>query len=598
MPRTLASRTVLPNHETRWPNRYIFASVQAAWKPGDGDKGGAELFLCATVQHETRPDRGHDFTVREVLDIDDTATLWAQVDAWKRSKTRTVLVTHNVSRFLQVSDAFRQLTALGWTFGNGMIDAGRAWCTWNHGRTTLVVTDLASWCSLSLRRIAAACEHDGAPLDEFARNTETHHARARAEVAVIADAWHRMRSWCETNDTGMWRPTGAGQSFAAYRHKFLQRGITHHGDEDLYARERLAVWTGRAEAWRHGVQPFDYVDEWDMSLAYARIGRDCLLPTRVLGTKTRLSGTGASLVRRPGCYLADCTITTQVPCVPCDVDGRVVWPVGTFTTTLWDPEIRLAVKYADHVECSSVVQYLPTRMLGAWGTWIIDLLDERNGERDPVVHAMLKSWARTVIGRFGLRYAQWEPIGSLDPPQFGGWSGGEMGTHERRRLMALGTQMFQEGPLEESPDSAPAVMGWIMAECRRRLFDAMQLVGVEHVLYVDTDGMLVDPIGSQVLGRKRDGVWVRKHRYTHVEIVGPRQLIVGREVKAAGVPFRARITRGRSWEGEAESSPFGSLRLGEPGQLTVRSLRGSLRAQDSRRRHRSGGTTRPVSVAS
>lgn len=598
MPRTIASATIRPNHETRWPNRYAFVSVQAAWQPAGGEHAGAEVFVCATLQHETRLDRESTFTVRETCDVHTPGDLWAKVDSWKRSKTRTVLVAANVGRLLQVSDAFRQLTALGWEFGNGMIDYGRAWCTWKHGRTTLVITDLASWCSLSVRKQAALMGHDGAPFDEFLRNNETHADRAHAEVAVVAASWHRMREWCEREDCGMWRPTGAGQSFATYRHRFLHKGIVHHGDEDLYARERAAVWTGRCEAWRVGRVECEYVDEWDLSLAYARIGRDAWLPYKVLGTAATIDPRKLRPNTMGLCTLADCTITTDVPTVPTYVDGRITWPVGTFTTTLWDPEIRLALKHGAQIECTNVVRYVGAPMLRDWGTWIINLLEGADKEPDPIVYAMLKSWARTVVGRFGLRYATWEPIGVLDPPQFGGWSGGPIGEHTRQRLMALGSTMFQEGPLEESPDSAPAVMGWIMSECRRRVYETMHRVGAEHVLYVDTDGVLLDPRGSARMDGQRDRTWRRKHRYSSVDIIGPRQLVLGREVKAAGVPFRARVTHGHKWEGEVESSPFGALRAGTTGTLAVRSVRGTLRPSEDRRRVRRDGSTRPVSIAS
>lgn len=589
------ARTVKRNHSTKYPNRYGFLAVRGERAAcGNGQGLG---FYAAAVSVWKRPKNGGDWSqLRKAMCATPTET-WATLLEGAKNNGRYVIVTRQVGVALQLLDAWRELSARGWVFVQGNFTLNRAWCTWKNGNRTLLLCDLSARVDYGVRKLAMLCGVPMPDTPEWCVDPWTIEQRLVAECETYARAWFRVTGWEEANDCGMFRPTGAGQSWSALRHKWHRKGLVHHGEADLYDMERRAVWAGRCEAWRHGQLAGGPFTEWDMHLAYATIARDCHLPIRPIVRKDHYDPRRLTSVDGRFKVLADCRITTDVPVVPCERHGRIIWPVGAFTTTLWNPEIHLAVKMGARVECTNVVFYKAANFLNGWARWIIAACDDATGEADPVIRRMLKSWARTVIGRFGLSYRRYEPFGAHPREGFYTAKYASAATRQLRTILVVGNNSWIETAREEAPDSMPSVMGYIMSECRVRLWRAMHDAGFGHVVYCDTDGMLVDAIGSDRLRRRRDVALRPKNAYDRVSVFGPRQLLLDGDVKASGVPFMSRQTDGPRWEGESMSSPLGALSHRHPDLVRVSTLRGRLGAPDERRRHLPDGSTEPFRVA-
>lgn len=588
--------TIKANHRTVLPDRFVFLDTEAHREPTE--RGERQYFRLAVLRFDRKAWRtGNPLNpryevVREVRDV------WRRIASATRSHGRLVVVCHNAGYDLQTSRALEGLSELGFELTHASFDTNRAWATWKRDTATIVVCDLSSWVARSLGAIGPWVGIEKPPLPAWDDTDAAWETRCRADVDILAAAWWRLMRWLDDNDCGMWRPTGAGQSWSAYRHKFHRKGVVHHGRDDLYELERVAVWCGRAEAWRHGKLTGGPFTEWDMTLAYANIGRECRVPIAPIGEPQTMTVPSFLSLRHRHGVLATVRVTVDEPCVPTRVDGYVVWPRGTFTTTLWDPELSLLIDAGAKVEFERTVLYKRAPILREWGDWITALLDEETGETDPVVRAMLKSWARTVPGRFGLSYAKWEE--GPTPPEYAFSAGKlfEWGQPGFRRLMVLGDKTLVEGERTEAPDSVPSVMGWIMAECRRRLWREMTAIGLEHVVYVDTDGVIVDPEGSKRLRRRKRRGWREKGAWLDLEVIGPRQLVFGDEVKASGIPFRARVTEGHRWSAEVVQSPMAALEQGRLGAVEIRHVAGRLEGQDRRRDHRPDGRTETLRLVS
>jgi len=528
-------------------------------------------------------------------------SLWATVDAHARRRSRTVVWAHDLGYHIRVTDAMRQLDALGWTYvaGNDVVRSG--WQKWTAGDRTLFLVDMQSVFPhrvAALRAALAGLETGTGPVHP----TQTPPAPpAAAYAATLAEVVLWYLAWLETEDLGVWQPTGAGQSWAAWRHRFMPYPPTTHADAKVLAAERRAMWTGRAEAWVHGRDESAPVWEWDMQAAYCRIAASTSLPVRLIG---EVDDPGrAVLGQRPGNrnYLALCVLHTTVPLVPAEVGEHIAWPVGHFRTVLWDNEVRLARGYGATVEIERAWQYVSVPALKGWGEWVLSKITAPGGDIPELERMVLKHWSRALIGRLALRYRKWEPFGSSTDTDWRRVDGVDHESGERFDLLWMGRTLQRAAGTAEAPDSLPMMTGYVMAECRVRLWWVIMAAGPENVLYVDTDSVVVNGAGNRALAASvalRDATGLRvKSRHRGYDIRGPRQLWLGGMPKLSGVPTDAvRTGPDTAWGSVTESLPV-ALSAGRVDEVVISAREWTVKGTDRRRTHLPGGRTTPLELS-
>lgn len=577
------------NHSTRTPRCWIAFDTES-FTIKDGEVG-RQVWRCGHAWHECKAHNKGGKAKVERSDFDTAEAFWSWVSDRTRPRQRTVVVAHNLAYDLRISNAFEVLPSLGWSLVFVRLDGNAAWCKWERNKATIVAVDSFTWLPMGLDKIGKLL---GSPKLDLPLNLDSRErwlARCRQDVHILRDAWASILDFIDTEDMGVWKPTGAGQSWAAFRHKFMTHKILIHTDEAARALEREGAWTGRTEAWRHGDQGPGTFDEWDFTTAYARVAYDCEIPVRLVRTNAALSL--RELRRRidRNAVVARVEIQTDVPLVPCRIDGRIVWPVGHFETVLWDPELRLALDAGAIVSVGEAYTYTRALALREWAGWVLDNLRKKPEDIDPIKRAIIKHWSRALIGRFGSKWSVWEDIGQAPTDEIGLSSVGGPAANGHRRMLTVGGRAFMDGEPQEPADGLPQIMAWVMSECRVRLWRAMNEAGLENVLYVDTDSIITTEEGSRRLWNANiEGLRI-KEGHKNLVILGPRQLIANGRLKAAGVSSKAVQRPDGSWHSEAWRSLSTSLATGEHNTVTVTPRKQRVRGIDTRRTHLEGGCT-------
>lgn len=524
--------------------------------------------------------------------------MWLRIGASAEWHGHVVVWAHNLAYDLRVSDALKQLTALGWGLEAISIAKQATWATWRKGKAKLTLVDSMSWLPAPLEVITRDFDLQR-PV--FAYSTATPRElkqRCVFDCSVLATAVAQLLNYLRSENLGPFRPTGSGQSHAALRRRFLPaRSVRVHTDAVALAAEREAMHTGRCEAWRHG-KIEEPLREVDMSLAYCRIAAAHELPGELVGARV---ATFLEQLLQPGAEfepLADITLTTDTPALPCTLDDRIVWPVGTFRTVLWGPELELAVAHASDITLHRCWLYKRTPALKGMATWLIERLEAGPDDTPPVVKRMLKHWARTLVGRCGLRYRLWEPFGEHPRDELCishevDWESGE--AHENLRI---GRQMLQLAALRESTSSVPSIPSWVASKCRANLWRLIEAAGGPNVAYMDTDGALLTTAGRHNLydwGELMGEVYIQdKATHTGVTIYGPRNVDLGTERRLSGVPRKAIRLDELTFEGETWTGLQSALESGHADVVEVASRRWEITPSDQRRVHLPDGTTEPI----
>lgn len=584
------------NETTRQPRRHIFLDTEARRTPTA--KGERQTWRIGVACFYSAP-KGRPAKERWV-DYDDAATLWNDVADFCGPRQRTVLWAHNIGYDVRISEAFTALPLRGWRLVAHNVAPRSTWLEWERDGAKLVMVDSGSVFTTSLLQVGKWFGRAKEPLPDDDGTRADFLRRCRADVSILRDAVVAYLHWLELDDMGNWQLTGVGQSWAFYRHRFLTHNLLVHTDTEALAAERRAMWTGRCEAYWHGRWSSGPVQEWDFSLSYARLAQRANLPVRLTGM-VPAEGNWRRFLGHPNvAVLAEGTVSTAVPVVPTRNDGRILWPTGNFDTILWDPEIGLIERTGGTFTASRVWLYRTEPALKGWADWIIDQLQAPDDDVPAWRKSILKHWSRALIGRFAMTYTDWSDFASVPADE-----SGVSRTHvydadsdEQWDMMKVGQQVFRSQGRVEWDQSQPAITGYIMSLGRVQLWEAMNLVPPETLLYVDTDSLLLTShIPPASLRALIDLPGLRLKRiYRGLNILGPRQIVTDETVKVSGVPYKATMDAKGAFHGEVWESLEAAIKRGHAKHVDISTRTWHLKGRDRRRIGPRQGRTLPYEI--
>lgn len=525
----------------------------------------------------------------------EPAELWATLDGFIDVDEEVVCWTFNLPVQLRLSAAFIHLPPIGWHLETVSLEPGAAWAKFASDKKTIVFCDLKAWTPYEWERVKDVALAKRGWRERDLVGTNANMVLAAQKTAVIAEAVKQIIEWIDRDELGPFRPTGSGQSYSCYRRHFLtERILAHNNDEQLRA-ERISMWAGRTEAWQHGNIKGGPFVELDMRSAYARIASQCDVPAVALGAIHRPSI--ASLLRQTDRYSFLCRVEveTETPVAPASTGTHTIWPVGNFTTWVWEPELRLLDTYATSVKVLTAYRYRKAPALAGFASMVLGVLDQPPDDLMGVPALVVKHWSRTLVGRFGLRYRSWIPYSRDGDNDLSLVTFINADTETMTDMLCVGHDMLLLGDMAESRDSVPQIPAWIMSECRARLWYAMVDIGLDNVVYVDTDSVIFKTHGDS--RRERDIVqrfaplWLQKGRYARLSIAGPRNLHVDDTRRISGLPAEAVRTGNGKYHAEVFKSIREAMRSGQLDAVESMPRNFKFTARDIRRGHNPDGST-------
>ena len=584
------------NKQERIPHRWIVADTESArHKVADGEQLRFRL-ACATRWRDDLETGDH----RESADFWDATAFWRWVLGHCYTHGRTVLWFHNAGHDIGQLDGFAILPKLGYELAWCNLDRNVSVCTWRGPHGTLVIADTYTWIPKSLDELAPMVGMGKTPLPGKDDPDDVWLERCRTDVEITRRVVEQLLTFIRAEHLGNWQPSGAGMGHTAWRHRFMDTKLLVHDDAAALDAERAAMHTGRAEAWWHGRAQGGPYTEYDMHMSYCRIAAECLLPAKLWEHDVRPSRKVHQFGLDHFRVLARSTVTTRTPCVPARLEGRIVWPVGTFETWLWDTELSLLRETGGSYVVHEQYRYTRKPALQSWAQWSMRICSLGSDHVHPIAREWVKHQSRAVIGRMALRTPTWEEWGDNWLPHTGISLITDAATGATRRMMHVGAKVLAESDRSEAANAVPQVTSWIMAEARARLWRACQAAGVDHVLHVDTDSLICDRVGAarlgDAIGSGLPGAWRAKASWRSLEITGPRHYRAPGRRQVPGVPRRAIEQPDGSFVGEVWDSLARSLTEapGDAGRIRERTWR--PRRADHRRPYQGedNGPAQPI----
>ena len=587
---------IKPNETVRIPGRHIFMHAVATNRTVRDGQVKTWGTACATFRVQPKGRKATETTV----EFDTPEALWRAVSGHTAKGARTVLWAHNLGYDVRLADALHLLPRLGWHLVAHNLAPRGTWMAWERDGVSLTMVDLASVFPKLLPEVGKLFGLGFPAGTGRGESAEAAKARCRAGELIVRTAVIAYLQWIRDAGLGNWQPTGAGQSFAAFRHLHLTHSILVHEDRDALAMERRAMWTGRCEAYWHGALQRQVVHEWDFQQAYASICATHPLPVKLIGPMPPAYPWRRVLTDPKVALLAHVRVRTEVPTVPTVKDGRILWPVGEFESTLWDVEIAAALDDGAQVDVLDGYLYRTAPALKQWAEWIVAQLGADDAEVPAWRKVVLKHWSTALIGRFAMAYPQWEEVGHAPKIGVDRRTCIDLTEGATYQIMQVGRTLFREGGLVEWSQSAPAITGYVMAAMRARLWRLVSALPREAVLYVDTDSVITtdrwEPtfasIAAQEIGR---GLRL-KRSWDGFTIYGPRAIVTGNRVRVAGVPTSAQRIDKATFSGQVWESLAVSIGNHRPDRIVVRDRTWHVKGTDRRRKGEWLSWTQPYRV--
>ncbi len=589
-----------PQVSSRMPRRWVFLDTEA-WR--DDIPGGEEqrwrLGVTACISW-----RSASATWSPIVPVRHATpdSLWQAVTSFARKDARTVVVAHNLGYDLRISDAFRWLLAHGWTIERPTFGGDSVTCEVKKYDRRLILTDNRSYLPGSLGRIGELLGMPKPALPDDDESEATWWERCESDVTILATAHLTLMDWLSRHDLGSWARTGASLGWHTLLRRHMAEPVLVHGDDDVREHEVAAMYGGRCEVWRWGRLKGGPWYEWDYELAYGHVAASTSLPTVLQGEVRGLSMAAIGL-QGPGTRtLVEAEIATTVPVLPWHDGQGVLWPTGTFRGWWWDVELAAAVAAGAKVRVVHAYRYRAAPWLASWATWAIDLVGDDSTPQARIIGAAAKHWTRSVVGRTAMRYKDWQRWGDAYQPGVAYAEQLDIATGKRGHMLTLGSDRWEAWEQRWSDGAIPQALSAVTAECRVRLWAAMTAVGLENVVYCDTDCLIVGKAGHEALqAAVKAGLLPGlrlKAVHRSLELTAPQMVAGAGYRRMAGIPTKTWVDeQGQRW-GEVWEGITSSLADGRPDRVRVLIRAINIQGVDTRRRHLPGGATEPFSVSS
>lgn len=587
---------IKPNETTKLPRRHVFIHTEA--KTTRRGKTGRQTWRLAVACYATGR-KGYD-TKEQWSSYTTSSRLWDDVCAYAGTEGRVIVWSHNLGHHARISNVFSELPRRGWDLIAHSITPRATWLEWRNGKTTLLMVDTVALFNTTLDQVGIWHGLGKPDVELDSDNVDDWDTRCRASVRILATSVQAYLGWLEREDLGNWQLTGAAQSWASYRHKHLTHDLIVHDNADVLAAERRAMWTGRCEAYWHGELKGERVYEFDFKGAYPRIARDYSVPTKFVGPMSRGIRWESFPETGQSAFLLRIRVDTKLPVLPTSHNGRIVWPTGTFETTVWDVEAKTALESGARITVLNGYVYKKQPALRQWGEWILAELDKSDDDVPAWQKAILKHHSRALIGRFAMTYNQWEEFG--EHPTFGVSRSVlyDTTTGQQHEMMQVGRKVWYDAGRIEWQHSMPMITGYVQAIGRVHLWNVMQQLPERALIYVDTDSILttgqhVERV-AQIADSFQPGSLRLKRAWDGFAIYGPRQVVTGQQVRISGIPRTAEQLDRHHYRGEVSDTLTGALRNSTLDGVVTRDREWTVNGVDHRRTGTGFGWTSPVRI--
>lgn len=494
---------------------------------------------------------------------------------YERKDKPLYVYAHNLKYDLQLTGLLPYLLEEGYSVTKFVINDPPTFIRLNKNRNNIVMVDTFNYWQTSVKAMGEQLGLPKLDMPDNNDNDEIWYTYCKRDVMVLSEYILAFMRWLKGNDLGGLAMTLAGQAFRTYRKRFLQADITIHNYPAPLSLERDSYSGARTEAYFQGKLSGENWYKLDVNSMYPYVMKMDTYPIQMRAHTRDIPLLQLQSLLERYYVIARVIVNTDTPAYAVKRDGKLVFPVGKFITVLHDAELRYAMEYGHIHEVIEVAIYTRGSIFSDYVDYFYDSKQKADMVGDKIGRQLSKTMMNALYGKFGQRGIHSQIIPNKGQIRFGRFIGYSEKLKCAVTVIYLGDKMEITYPLSESYYSMPAIAGAVTANARMYLYHLITLAGRRHVVYCDTDSLIVDELGYSRLISRMDNI---KLGYLKLEgisnqllIFGVKDYAFGDEKHIKGVPKTAIPVGDNSWLYEQFTGALGWLNKGLPSGVTVKS---------------------------
>jgi hypothetical protein len=352
------------------------------------------------------------------------------------------------------------------------------------------VLSTQNWFPVSVKELGRAIGLEKGEIEFSGASEAELKEYCRRDTEIIQQGMEQYIKWLDAHDYGNFRLTRASQAFGTYRHRFLGSEIVFHAEESVAEAERESYFGGRVEAFKIGDLSGTSWCYADINSMYPFVMQKELYPVKLVNAVENPSFEYVRRCLQYRCAIAKVDINTDEPVYARYMQGRTCFPVGRFTSHLTTPELKYALDNG-HIERVHVLyEYTAGDLFSRFISHFYDMRLKFQREGDSLYEQFCKFIMNSLYGKFGQRVPICIDECECDVTELTRevvYNGDECITEVHQKLFGVWKVFSGE---QDTKNTFTAIAGHVTAYGRMLLWHYIQQVGLENVVYCDTDSLI------------------------------------------------------------------------------------------------------------
>ena len=458
-------------------------------------------------------------------------------------KSTLYIFGHNIFFDLQASDFFYWFTRWGWIL-DFLYDKGTTYLLSIHkSKKKITCVSTTNYFPFTLKRLGIFLRLPKLDID-FNNNSRFEKVTyCKRDTEIVKKAIEYYIEFLDRNDLGKFSLTRASQALTAYRYRFMTKPIYRHTQKDIIEIEANSYCGGRVECGFMGELPDDDYVSLDVNSMYPFIMRRFPSPTKLIDFQQNVSVRDLEWKLKNCSAIAEVIIDTDEPAYSIKRRGKLIFPTGSFQTTLCTGSLLRAISRNEIRAVNKLLLYKQDFIFDSYVSFFIQLKEKYSREKNFILRLIAKDFLNHLYGKFA---QQKDVIEEIEDITFDGYSREETYDLVTGKTEIV-TKIFNKQTITfgREPTSCyfVPISAHITDYARLYLYELMKCVGLDKVLYVDTDSLKIRKkhIGklSKYLNEYELGGLKQEYEFRKFAIHGAKYYITEKSRKIKGIPLKA-----------------------------------------------------------
>lgn len=404
---------------------------------------------------------------------------------------KLIILGHNVYFDLQVCGFFKYFAEKGYKLSFIYDQASAFILKAKLHNSEVICLSTTNWFDQPLKQLGEIVGLPKLEVDFKQSTRQEIKTYCKRDVEILTKIVKYYIDFIKEHNLGKFSYTKASQAFTSYRYRFMQDKLRIHSNKEVVELERDAYMGGRTEAFYIGEVNGSPFVTLDINSMYPFVMTNHEYPTRLVEYWEKVSISKVRKLLERFLIVANVDLNTNTPAYAYRYNKKTVFPVGKFTTSLCTEGVKFALERGDIVKVNKIAIYDKGNLFNDYVDYFHKLRYKYKDENNDIMVLLCKYFENSLYGKFGQKYSIEKRLTNNTEHDY--FREEVWDSKNRRnviRTWVMNTLVEKYGE-KEGKYSFVAIAAHVTENARLLLWNIIDNIGKERVLYCDTDSVKI-----------------------------------------------------------------------------------------------------------